>query len=442
MFLKSIFVAYLATISNIIPLSVAHEILESKTSAGGFTVDLIHRASTEPPSQRTVNALRRSLNRHNRLRAPKWSTGKTETEILTTPTGEFLMKYSIGTPPVSTYGLLDTGSDLTWTQCPPCVDCFNQTLPLFYPNKSSTYKRIPCKDKTCHDIQMGSCSKSRGNCLYSQGYGDGSTTEGELARDTLTLGSGKNASFPNITFGCGFKNIGIYSEDESGIVGLGAGKYSLVGQLYNSIQGKFSHCLVSMSSETVHTSKLHFGTAAIVSGAGVVSTPLALNSGPFYLLTLQGITIGNHQRLRVEEEETTAGSSKRRGRPAEGNIIIDSGTTLTFLPYRLYQKVERVVKSMIKLKPARDPLGVLDVCYYTPKGLNFSDMVVHFKGADVRLKTENSFIMTDNVTTCLAFKQSFDFPIFGNLAQMNFLVGYDLQNRTVSFKPSDCSRSV
>ncbi|XP_075475266.1 aspartic proteinase CDR1-like [Primulina tabacum] len=434
MFLKSIFLVYLATIS-IIPLSVAQN-LEPKTS--GFTVDLIHRDSTEPPLQRTNNALRRSLDRLQRLKALKFSK-KPETEIVTSPTGEFIMKYSIGTPPVTTFGIADTGSDLTWTQCPPCIKCFKQIIPLFYPKKSSTYRRIPCKDATCRDIQLGSCSKSRHNCLYSQGYGDGSTTEGELARDTLTLGSGtgKTASFPNITLGCGFKNSGIFGEDESGIVGLGAGKYSLVGQLYPAIQGKFSYCLVPLSSETANSSKLHFGTEAVVSGAGVVSTPLELNTAevPFYILKLQGITIGN-QRFYVDDDEIVS-----KPRSQEVNTIIDSGTTLTYLPYRLYNKVESVVKSTIKLKPVQDPLGVLDVCYYTPKDLKFSDMIIHFKGADVRLKTENAFVRTNNVTTCLAFKPSVNFPIYGNLAQTNFLVGYDLQKRTVSFKPTDCSKS-
>ncbi|KZV31602.1 hypothetical protein F511_03456 [Dorcoceras hygrometricum] len=434
MFLKSIFLTYLATIS-IISSSIAQR-HEPKTS--GFTVDLIHIDSKEAAAQRTANALRRSFSRFNSLKAVKFRSKKPETEIITDPTGEFLLKYSIGSPPVTTFGIADTGSDLTWTQCPPCIKCFKQDIPFFNPKKSSTYRRISCKDDTCRRIQLGSCSKSRNNCLYSSAYGDGSTTQGELARDTLTLGSGngKTMSFPNITFGCGFKNSGYFAPVQSGIVALGAGKYSFVGQLNPSIQGKFSYCLVPLSSETGNTSKMHFGSAAVVSGAGVVSTPLVLDAEevPFYMLTLQGITIGK-KRLEMDQQHAT------KPRPQEGNIVIDSGTTLTFLPYTLYQKMETVVKSMIKLKRVQDPLNVLDLCYYTPEDLKFPDMIVHFKGADVRLKTENSFVRTGNVSTCLAFKPSTDFPIFGNLAQMNFLVGYDIPKKTVSFKPTDCSRS-
>jgi len=46
--------------------------------------------------------------------------------------GEFLMTYSVGTPPFKLYGIVDTGSD--------CEHCYNQTTPIFNPLKSSSYK--------------------------------------------------------------------------------------------------------------------------------------------------------------------------------------------------------------------------------------------------------------------------------------------------------------
>ena len=39
--------------------------------------------------------------------------------------GQHLMKASIGTPPVDIYDIIDTASDLVWTQCVPCDVCFN-----------------------------------------------------------------------------------------------------------------------------------------------------------------------------------------------------------------------------------------------------------------------------------------------------------------------------
>ncbi|KAM2392228.1 hypothetical protein ACFX1X_035740 [Malus domestica] len=47
--------------------------------------------------------------------------------------GEFLMKLSIGTPADTFNAIMDTGSDLIWTQCKPCEDCYDQPTPIFDP---------------------------------------------------------------------------------------------------------------------------------------------------------------------------------------------------------------------------------------------------------------------------------------------------------------------
>ena len=49
------------------------------------------------------------------------------------------------------------------------------------------------------------------------------------------------------------------------------------------------------------------------------------------------------------------------GDSSEGNIIIDSGTTLTILPSNLYPDFESAVKVEIDLAPTEDPSGVLSL---------------------------------------------------------------------------------
>lgn len=276
----------------------------------GFTVDLIHRDSPQSPSydpslsqyQRLANALQRSFDRVRRFNSIAASTGSPQPDI-TNAAGEYFMSYSIGTPPVASLGIADTGSDVTWTQCQPCIKCFNQKLPIFKPNTSSTYKKIPCNNPQCTSLKEASCSKTQNNCLYSERYGDGSSSDGELATDTITLASsdGKTVSAPNVVFGCGFKNSIVFAGGESGIVGLGAGKVSMVRQLGPLAQGKFSYCLVSLSAQS-RSSKLNFGANAAVAGSGAVSTPLGLTGNdPFYYLTLEGINVGN-QRLNGTDD--------------------------------------------------------------------------------------------------------------------------------------------
>lgn len=422
---KSKWMVYIALISFFflsVSVSVHDSLVESSPNVG-FTTDLIHRDSPTynpslSPFQRTINALKRSSNRSRRFQAAPGSD-------LTYSGGDYVMKFSIGTPPAPSLAIADTGSDVIWTQCQPCISCFNQSLPIFKPKSSRTYTKVSCNTTRCNYVQESYCSTSKRNtCLYTEQYGDSSYSYGELATDTITLAtsnSKETVSFPNIVFGCGFKNGGVFSGTESGIVGLGGGKASLVRQLG---RGKFSYCLNSFTGK----SKLRVGSTGEVPGERVVSTPLARKlPETYYYLTLEGISVGN-QLLSVPVK-------------SEGNIIIDSGTTLSFLPLGLYDKVEAAIKRSIKLKQINDPSGLLSLCYYTRKDIaNIPEIVVHFKGANVRLNHENLFVRTSDVALCLALTPTDDLPVYGNVAQMNFLVGYDLVKRAVSFKPADCGR--
>ncbi|KAL4318736.1 hypothetical protein GQ457_18G013960 [Hibiscus cannabinus] len=404
---------------------------------GGFSVELIHRDSVKSPfyspfetnSDRITNAVRRSFDRVNRFKPSSVSTKAAEAEIIL-DSGEYLLNISLGTPGFDVVAIADTGSGLIWTQCKPCSQCFKQDAPLFDPSKSSTYRTISCPTRECARVGRSSCT-SDGTCRYATIYGDGSFSYGVIASDTLTLGSttGRPVALPKTVFGCGLNNGGTFSEKNSGIIGLAGGESSLISQLGTSIAGKFSYCLLP-TSEAGKSSKMNFGTNAVVSGRGVVSTPLVKkSSNTFYFLTLEAITVGT-KRIKY------TGSSSGSG---EGNIIIDSGTTLTLLPSDFYSQLESAVDELIKAKRVEAPQG-LSLCYEAPDDIKVPDVTVHFTDADVTLKPLNTFFRISETTICFTFT-SYDIAIYGNLAQMNFLVGYDTEKQTVSFKPTDCSKS-
>jgi len=58
--------------------------------------------------------------------------------------GEYLMDIYVGTPPRRFRMIMDTGSDLNWLQCAPCLDCFEQRGPVFDPAASSSYRNVTC----------------------------------------------------------------------------------------------------------------------------------------------------------------------------------------------------------------------------------------------------------------------------------------------------------
>ncbi|WCJ27699.1 Eukaryotic aspartyl protease family protein [Euphorbia peplus] len=437
--------------------------LISEASHTGFHVDLIHRDSPKSPffnpsethSQRLKNSLQRSVNRINLHFKPSLSNSPStpQTKILSNH-GEYLMEISIGTPPVQVLGIADTGSDLIWTQCKPCTQCYDQNDPLFDPKASSTYREIACSTELCQSLGEKICPQSKKTqdiCHYSASYGDKSFSHGILAFETVTLGSTSGRRpiyFPRTAFGCGYNNNGTFDKEGSGIIGLGRGATSFITRMYSSIGGKFSHCLVPILSKPEEaTSKMNFGKKAIISGSGVVSTPLIQrnDSNTFYFLTLEAISVGD-KRLEYNNthhsNDANNSSSNLVSRPA--NIIIDSGTTLTILPQGLYVRVElEVIKAIKGLERINDP-SLLPLCYKT-RSNDFGAPVItmHFTNADVKLHDINSFVSVSENVTCFAFAYTSDFPysIYGNLAQMNFLVGYDLEGKTVSFKNSDCTKA-
>ncbi|KAG7531208.1 Aspartic peptidase domain superfamily [Arabidopsis suecica] len=209
-------------------------------------------------------------------------------------------------------------------------------------------------------------------------YGDNSYSRGNVAVDTLTLGSTDNrpVQVKNIIIGCGHENAVTFRNKSSGIVGLGGGAISLIKQLGDSIEGKFSYCLVP---ENDQTSKISFGTNAVVSGPGTVSTPLVVKSPEtFYFITLKSITVGS-------KNMPTPGSD------IKGNMVIDSGTTLTLLPGKYYFQIESAVASLIDAERSKDERIGSSLCYNATADLKFPVITMHFDGADVKLDSYNSF---------------------------------------------------
>ncbi|EOY10345.1 Eukaryotic aspartyl protease family protein, putative [Theobroma cacao] len=405
---------------------------------GGFSVELIHRDSPKSPlynpletaSNRVANALRRSFNRAQRFKPSSISTKAVDADLIA-DSGEYLMNVSIGTPAFDIVAIADTGSDLIWTQCKPCSQCFRQDAPLFDPSKSSTFRTFSCSASQCENLEGSSCS-SNNTCRYSVTYGDNSFSNGDVAADTLTLPSttGRPVAFRNTIIGCGHNNDGTFDENTSGIIGLGGGDVSLISQLGTSIAGKFSYCLLPLS-DAGESNKMNFGTDAIVSGAGVVSTPLTKKfPSTFYFLTLEAVSVGSK---RIKFTGSSLGTD-------DGNIIIDSGTTLTLLPEDFYSELESAVASQIKARRVDGPQG-LSLCYDATTDFAVPNITIHFTNADVKLAPLNTFVLVSDTVSCFTFSSLQGFAIYGNLAQMNFLVGYDTEKQTVSFKPTDCSKN-
>ncbi|KAK3034917.1 hypothetical protein RJ639_034159 [Escallonia herrerae] len=406
----------------------------------GFSVDIIHRDSPLSPfynhsatqAELAEAALLRSTARINHFRQSSTYGTKIQSVVIGGD-GEYLMKLSVGSPPAEGFAILDTGSDLVWVQCEECIKCHPQNGTRFDPAKSSTYKNVSCYSELCQALSPGECGRKRENeCEYEYGYEDGTNTVGILATDTCTFDSsdGQVATFPDSVFGCGLKQGGEWESSSSGLLGLGSGPLSRVSQLGAQIEHKFSYCLLPSSVNS--TSNFRFGKDAVITGEGVVSTPILSKLDPsFYFLNLEGVTIGDKRF-----------ANKQAG-PGEGKIIIDSGTTFNYFHSKLHYNLKAAVKKHMGLKPVPHPPTDFRLCYNTIAFSEVPEMttVFHFTGADVTLKNINIFMEIDNITCLGMLHAGDDVAIYGVFAQMNFQVAYDLQRKLVSFAPADGTKS-
>ncbi|CAN6204631.1 unnamed protein product [Urochloa humidicola] len=360
--------------------------------------------------------------------------------------GEYLMDMGIGTPPRYYSAILDTGSDLIWTQCAPCLLCVDQPTPYFDPSRSATYRSLGCGSASCDALYYPLCFQNV--CVYQYFYGDSASTAGVLANETFTFGTNATrVAVPSVSFGCGNLNAGSLANG-SGMVGFGRGSLSLVSQLGSP---RFSYCLTSFLSPV--PSRLYFGAYATLNstnasaGAGaaaagpVQSTPFVVNPAlpTMYFLNMTGISVGGFL-LPIDPAVFAINDTD-----GTGGTIIDSGTTITYLAEPAYAAVRAAFVSQIRLPllNATDA-SVLDTCFRWPPpprhSLTLPEVVFHFDSADMELPLQN-YMLVDPVSggLCLAMATSEDGTIIGSFQHQNFHVLYDLENSLLSFVPAPCN---
>jgi hypothetical protein len=244
--------------------------------------------------------------------------------------GEYIAKIAVGTPGVEALLALDTASDVTWLQCQPCRRCYPQSGPVFDPRHSTSYREMSYNAADCQALgRSGGGDAKRMTCVYTVGYGDGSTTVGDFVEETLTVGG---VRLPRLSIGCGHDNKGLFGAPAAGILGLGRGLMSFPNQIDHN--GIFSYCLVDfLSSPGSVSSILTFGAGAVDTSLPASFTPtvLNLNMPTFYYVRLIGVSVGGVRVLGFTERDLLLDPYTGRG-----GVIVDSSTAVTRLARPAY----------------------------------------------------------------------------------------------------------
>ncbi|GFP98863.1 aspartic proteinase cdr1 [Phtheirospermum japonicum] len=412
------------------------------STSNGFSLKLTHRDSPHSPLfnpnlsdfERFTKNINISKTRASHFK--NWSETKSESLILPLTHHEllFTVELALGTPLVKRTFIFDTGSDLTWTQCKPCVRCFKQNEPLFDFRKSKSYKKLTRNDNPSKTFMC-----NRLGCVYHVQYYSGQMSSGIALSENFYFRTAKG-NYRNalrLAFGCGIHNKGSLSKANvvSGIFGLNKEPASFARQLSSSIKDRFSYCLPGHDSATKQT-HLRFGDDAVVLKTDAKRTPFLKATRKNDALKLIGISVAG-KRLEIPIRSFDSG------------CIIDTGAPFSILEEQAYRAVLDAIsgyfgrfKCVKKIVNKKYPKNL---CYKYPRGFcYFPGIVWHFEGANLEVSGTSLFLFGRNLFmsrfACLQLLGGPETNVLGVYQQQNVRFLYDLGNMRVLFGKEDCSR--
>uniref|UniRef100_A0A0E0L1V5 Peptidase A1 domain-containing protein n=1 Tax=Oryza punctata TaxID=4537 RepID=A0A0E0L1V5_ORYPU len=453
------------------PLLLLELLCFSMALAGGaaLRLELAHVDANEHCTM--AERVRRATERthHRRLQASSTAAGGgVAAPLRWSGKTQYIANYSIGDPPQPAEAIVDTGSDLIWTQCSTCVlpaasGCFPQNLPYYNSSLSRTVRVVPCNGAPCDVAPETGCVRGGDACVVAASYGAG-VALGVLGTEAFTFpsSSGTTGTTVTLAFGCVSQtriSPGALN-GASGIIGLGRGALSLVNQLNDT---KFSYCLTPYFRDTISPSHLFVGEQAGPSAAGgapVTSVPFAKNPkdnpfSTFYYLPLVGLAVGN---ATVALPAGTFDLREAAPKVWAGGALIDSGSPFMRLVDPAHRALTKELARQLGdslVPPPAKLSGALELCVTGGHSLGAAvpPLVLRFDGGgggsrDLVIPPENFWARVDASTWCMVVVSSArgnatlptnETTIIGNFMQQDMHVLYDLANGVLSFQPANCS---
>ncbi|CAI5491660.1 unnamed protein product [Closterium sp. Naga37s-1] len=382
--------------------------------------------------------------------------------------GLYWAEVQLGQPVQKFKVQIDTGSDVMWVTCAPCLACpVASTVVLSPPydiTKSSTAQVVDCGTSTCSALQQTRRTLGQGcldilypnsgdpRCYYGIQYADNSSSTGYLVKDRLTFSTlGGDPASMDYLFGCGFKQSGnLVSGNHlvDGVMGLNMGALSMLTQMQvaRKTNGVFAHCL---GGEELGGGSLIFGT---VLEDGLLYTSL-LDDRSHYYVQLNGISVGGQRLPGIDQSSFSSQPDVFGGSGSlqAGGVIMDSGTTLAMFPTPIYNTWLDAVTSLITLPQVGATSDFL--CYdfgsnkYEELSKYFPTVTLHFEGADMTVEPPGYVFLHSNgvvMAACIGWQPMLggDFSkitVIGDIVLRNHLVVYDTDNMKLGWAPYDCS---
>ncbi|WVZ88518.1 hypothetical protein U9M48_035035 [Paspalum notatum var. saurae] len=345
----------------------------------------------------------------------------------------YTVTVGIGTPPQPQTLILDTASDLCWTQCKLFWGTARQRGPLYDPARSSSFASLPCSDGLCQ--LAPSLTPTTPVCAHTTNIYGSAASKGLIVSDAFDFRGDKDTPRPSLTFGCGLITKGDFF-GASGIMGLDSMSFSVLSQLNMTM---FSYCFTPFAERKA--GHLFLGATAMEklqehskSGA-IQSTPLlrfSASPSPYYCVQLVGLSLGA-KRLAVPAATF-----------ARYPTIVDSGSTIAYLVHMAFRVLKEAILETVKLPVANRTVEDYELCFFLPRGVAMGavqapPLVLHFDGGAAMVLPRDSYFQEPRVgLMCLAVGSTQRLSIIGNVQQQNMHVLFDVHNSRLFFAPTQC----
>ena len=260
---------------------------------------------------------------------------------------------------------------------------------------------------------------------------------GIFGNDTVKvrLSGGQKIKVTDVMVGCSETIRGNF-HDIDGVMGLGFDTHSFAVKAAKKFGDKFSYCLVDHLSPSNLVNFLVFGKVTDSPLPNMQYTELILGIvNPYYAVNVSGISV-NSKMLDIPSNVWDV--------KADGGVIIDSGSSLTYLVKPVFDRVIAAFQAPLRKFRKVTLKSGPDYCF---SGAGFEEsmmpkLAIHFAdGAKLVPPVKSYVIDAEEGVKCLGFAST-DWPgssVIGNILQQNHLWEFDLLNSKLGFAPSSCT---
>ncbi|CAJ2503878.1 Uu.00g112720.m01.CDS01 [Anthostomella pinea] len=351
--------------------------------------------------------------------------------------GGYYAQVTVGTPPQPVNLILDTGSSDVWVLDSRANLCNSEALQLYYGDCLATYD--PSQSSTYSLVSDDS---------FSIQYVDGSGAEGNYIKDNLSIGG---ANITALQMG-----LAENSTINSGLLGVGfSANVAATKQYPNIIDMFMQQDLIASEAYSLYLDDLHAETGTILFGgldtAKFIGELKAVPIQPDAETgTYSSFTVALSSFTTTADNGTVANYTRAAAIP----VILDSGTTLTYLPSSIADRVFDAFGAYDDTSSGGTGLVYVDCGYLSDsKNLTFDFQFGGTDGPLIRVPIDEMILDNVDSYTGLGLQVPDDLPFdnacsFGLQANQGYyLLGdtflrsayvvYDLSNKTIAMAPAN-----